>query len=460
MRDWTRILVSIAAVCVVGSCANGGIGGSGGISGFGSIFVNGTEWFTDGSEITLDGVEGSEDDLKLGMIVTFKGHAVAPGVTARATHVAFDDAIQGPVANIQLASPDAAVLEILGRTVFVHRSATHFDDSEPGFGFDSLALDDVLEVSGHFDANGNIHATWLRLLTVGSTQVELEGTISNLAGNTSFEIGSITIEITPHTELVETDTLEDGLAVEVEGTLISPNTVSADRIAPPDGLPEGVGELSLEGIVTGFVGIENFQVLGQPIDATDAEFEPPDPSILGPGMLVQVDGKLVDGILIAKSVKFVEDEVEIRAEIALASDIDSGGNRITLLGVEVLLADEASLEDARNGIVPFGLEDLSAGDFVEVRGVSSPVTGLIATEVRRTDTQSILVRAPLSSADGNRLELSVLGIAIPVDEQTELAGSLAEFFASPPIGLVVEVTDESDSDDSAIDTATQIEVAE
>ena len=101
--------------------------------------------------------------------------------TATASSVSFDDAIQGPVSSISPVSATVKELTIFGQTVVVQQGVAVFDDSDPSFAFGTVALDDVLEVSGHVDGAGVINATWVRRLGVvelGQTAVELEGVIS------------------------------------------------------------------------------------------------------------------------------------------------------------------------------------------------------------------------------------------------------------------------------------------
>ena len=76
-------LLTAAFLVGVASCgggtqlAGGGIGGTGisqgAITGFGSIFVNGVEFNTSGATIIKDGNTVTQNDLKIGMVVTVDG---------------------------------------------------------------------------------------------------------------------------------------------------------------------------------------------------------------------------------------------------------------------------------------------------------------------------------------------------------------------------------------------------
>lgn len=304
--DAKRLISWLLATGLASHCGGGGIGGSGSVGGFGSVFVNGIEWFTDGAEVTLDGVPGSEGDLRLGMVVEVRGLPLPDDSMAEAVSIRFDDAIQGPVEAIAASSPATKTLDVLGRTVVLDASLTQFDDSDPTFAFGTVAVGDVLEVSGHVDGAGAIHATWVRRLgsvALGVTPVELEGVVSGLSAGEGFELGSVAIEIDSETDLSElAGVLADGLAVEVEGVLVEPALVLADRVGPTSSLPQEISDFSLEGIVSGFASLGDFRVAGQLVDASAALFVPADPSFVADGALVEVEGPIVDGVLIAEEV--------------------------------------------------------------------------------------------------------------------------------------------------------------
>ena len=109
----TLLLVVFIAACGGGSggggtVASGGIGGtgvtSGTVSGFGSVFVNGIEFETDGASRNVDDEtdisNGRDDDtvLGIGMVVTIIGTVNDDGVTGTAESIEYDDEVEGPVA--------------------------------------------------------------------------------------------------------------------------------------------------------------------------------------------------------------------------------------------------------------------------------------------------------------------------------------------------------------------------
>lgn len=125
------------------------------ITGFGSIFVNGTRFDTSAALFTVDDSPGAESDLAVGKVVTVIGSIDDDGLNGTATEVIFDDQVEGPIDSVDAAT---ATLVVLGQTVRVD-SETVFDDSIVPNGIEGLSAGEVVEVSGFNDADGTIVAT-------------------------------------------------------------------------------------------------------------------------------------------------------------------------------------------------------------------------------------------------------------------------------------------------------------
>ncbi len=319
--SWLAIVCLLACGQVEGnsggSLAEGGIGGSGISTGpivaFGSIFVNGIEWFVDESEIEIDEGIGREDDLRIGMVVRVEGEIDHTNNTGTARRVFFDDDLEGPVQSITPVGGDGSSkeLEVLGRRVLIEAHKTRFDEETgtSGFDFSTIALGDVVEISGLIDPDRVIHATYVELkgaVEFGATRVELKGVISGLAGGATFMIGGTTIHFDDATDISDLpDGVENDLYVEVEGILISAQEINAEEIEIEDEFDDDdPDEVSVTGFVWKFEGVDDFFVGNQGVDASTAEFEQGDASMLEDGVLIEVDGDVVDGVLIADEIGF------------------------------------------------------------------------------------------------------------------------------------------------------------
>ena len=188
----------------------------------------------------------------------------------------------------------------------------------PGFSYANIANDDVVEISGFFDASNVLNATYIKKTDDfdADSEVEFKGTadvslVDGAGSGDSFNLDGVTVNILDDADLSEVTggRVSNGMFVEAEGRLTSDNplTIDAFRIEQEDdGLEDDAGEAELEGFVSGFVDTSNFKVDGQPVDASEAEFEPAG-LVLTDGMKVEVEGTIEDGILNADKVKQEDD---------------------------------------------------------------------------------------------------------------------------------------------------------
>jgi hypothetical protein len=445
--------------------AGGGIGGTGlsqgPITGFGSIFVTGVEWDLSNAQIIVNDAPASENDLRLGMIVTVEGDFDAGGLGGSAVRVVFDAQIEGPIAAIvpDPADPDVARLGVLGRSVIVENGVTDFEDTT----FAGLALDDVIEVSGYVDADGAIRATRVKhegTLQLGITGVELEGLVQDRSGN-FFRIGSVEITFDAGTDLSHLPGgVPQGL-VEVEGTLIAQqpaDRIQASRIEAVQGLPDAE-EAEIEGLVSAFAGVASFRVAGQPVNASGATFEGGSAADLADGVRVEVEGAIAGGVLFAREVKLRGDEVRIRAEVAADGDVDPGGGTLDLLGIEVRV-DASTRFD---GVIQLG--EIRGGDFLEVQGAPVDTGAVLAERIKREEaTDDVELRGRVETIDAGAPSFTILGVLVPTDDQTgfDEVADQEEFYGVVQAGDLLEVTDydAGDGDATTIDVADEVEFEE
>lgn len=475
------LALTLLAMATAG-CSSGGGGESGGaaaattvtttasegpIAGFGSVIMNGVRWDTDSAEFEINGSPGSQSDLDVGMIVRVEGQRFADG-SARADRVIFESGLRGPVRRLENLGPDARALEIFGIRAIVSRADTVFDGTD----LDSLATDTVVDLSGFVNGNGELEATHLRLRSgpfVNVTEVKLFGTVSGLAGG-SFMIGTSEIRFDETTLLEDfgPDGLRDGLEVRVEGLLLANDAVGATEIeAPRRGRDDRFAEYEIQGVVSDFLSISDFRVAGQRVDASSAQFEPNDPALLRDGVRVEVEGPIdASGVLIAEEVKFRSNRVRIHAEVASDADVDVASDRIWLLGIPIDLDATTRVRDQRDDLDGFDLDDVRAGDFIEIRGVARSDGRVIATRFERDDHDDLLLRGPVDLIDEDNRIFTILGIEIATagftifeaDDGTLL--SEVEFYDRLRPGLVVGAKDEEDGDETDFDVANEVEIEE
>jgi len=362
----------------VGSGGTGTSFSSGTITGFGSVIVNGVHYDDDGADVFDDngGSRGS-DDLKLGMVVEITGsEIVTDPVTgerrATATSIRYSSELEGPVESIDLA---AGTLVILGQTVTVD-AKTVFDDDLIG-GLENLRVGDLVEVYGYLGTAGNYIATRIDDEDDADEDYKLYGVVSNLdAAASTFNIGDATIAYAGASELPSN--LADGQYVRVEVN-VTPNGsgqwVAQSVEIKSTSSDDDADEAELEGSITSIVSATVFTINGVSVDVSGIATLP---NGLAVGVRVEVEGALVDGVLVARKIELEDDDgdedegFEVEGTV---SALDTSAKTFVVRGVTVSYAGTVLYDDGSEA-------DLADGVLVEVKGeLSSDGNTLQALEI-------------------------------------------------------------------------------
>jgi len=467
-----------------GSVAGGGIGGtgltSGSITGFGSVFVNGIEFETDGASRTVDDVtdisNGRDDDrvLGIGMVVTIIGSVNDDGVTGTADSIEYDNEIEGPVTAAPVEDRDgiSKTFDIFNVTVMVDRNVTVFVATS----YDSLAQNDVLEVSGYFDVAGRLFATRVEkegVLDLGASEVEIKGEVNAFNGIDTFMLAGITVIFDGTTEFEDLPgTVMNGQFVEVEGTLDAATSITASRIELEDeDFGEDVDRISIEGIVTDFQGVTNFKVAGQWVNAENASFEPASlAATIADDDRVEVEGSITNGRLDAKEIE--QRGGDVRMSAVVVSKNNAAGT-VTLQfvpgqpAITVMTNSQTQIEDVRDEEEPFGVNGINAGDFLNVEGFVDGNGNVIASQIERDEVDNIVLRGsvdvPPTGGTTAAGVISILGVEIVTGGVTDFEDASdedmegADFFLQVRDGDLVEYTDYNEEGQSADGIANEVE---
>jgi hypothetical protein len=396
------------------------------IDGFGSIRVTGKQIDIKGAAITFGGKLGAEADLGVGMQVDVEVRVNDTTNEVRATHVEVETEITGPVDQQDVATNLAeGILLIAGQTVKLDGSTVFANISD----ITTLTPGQIVEVSGPRDANGAVHATRLELkanniddLPEGDDEIELKGTVSEL-GPSTFKIGDQVVDFTNATldpAITAAGGLSNGMVVEVKSdqALAADGSLVASSIELEDeGVMEAEGvEVTIEGLVTDFTSVANFDVVGQAVDASGAVFRRGTAADLALGRQVEVEGVMDENnILVAREVTFeLAKNVKIEGEVE-SKDTTSG--TVTALGIEVIVNNSTEMEDDRDEVKPFGLSDIAEGDRVEIKAFVDGDGNAVAAKLKREEAQTdgrVRLQGPVASANGN--VVTVLGATIDTTE--------------------------------------------
>ena len=366
------LLLTLWFVVPLISCSSsGGIGGSGmtsqgTVSEIGSIFVNGTEFDTSNAVVIVEGEEKGVGDgvvlnnLDVGKVVTVYGTRSEDGQRGVANRVTYNDNVEGPVESVIVRSATRKDIVVLGQTVIVN-VITRFKGV--GFTFDTIAVDDVVEVSGFADDTGAIWATFLE--RTDGLVFEVAGFVDNLnAGLKTFEINNLTVDYSAAdaSGLPGGVPVED-LFVEVGGVLAPTGELLADLIELGDQLEvENADEIELTGFVRDDTLAPGEFTLGNQVVRTVAAtiFVDGTAGDIASGQKLNAEGRLENGILYAREIEFWEpDQIEVEGLVAE----DASAPAQFTVGTQVVQTDVGTVyEDITPGEIVLGVR-------LEVKGV-------------------------------------------------------------------------------------------
>jgi hypothetical protein len=449
-----------------GSSQSAGVGGTGvttakgyvqgKVTGFGSIYVNGDKFNTDSSQFIVDGeVKANQMDanLQVGMVVRLEVETESGAYTGKALKVVYDAEIGGPVATAPVevggSGGSQKQFDIFNQNIIIDDTGTLFN----GTSFADITLDDVVEISGFRTSPTEIIATFVEktgLRELGVTEVELRGTIENLAVGppASFEINGIEITTDASTtKNVPNSVLVEDLYVEVEGIIQTANSVYAKEIEHEDeGFGDDVDEVRLQGIVSNYTSISNYEINGQAIDASQADLEPANAAmLLADGIEVEVEGDIVDGVLIAEELEIEESDAELESFVG---QVDVAGKWFSVRyptavpGSVVVRTDSGTVFEDEAGLNPvenMTIADLNmTTDYVKVEGQELN-DEVVASTVKRIDVEDARKLQGQVDVHEPGVSITILGVVYQVNSSTNYDPS--DVFVA---GDTVEIEDEAD----------------
>ena len=367
-----RSYAALAALLLAAACGGGGDMPTtqgraltqGTITGFGSIIVNGVRFDDSSAQVVDDdGQAHAGNDLKLGMNVEVESGDIDRGSSsAKASRVRFGAAIVGPVSTIS-ATTTPKTLTVLDQIVEVGAN-TVFDDSLVG-GIAAIKVGDVLEVHAPLDtASGHYLAKRIEP-EPGATVFKLRGVVASLdAAAKTFMIGGALIDFSgvmaPPANLAKGQTVRVRLqtARNAAGAWVAISIQAEEREM------EDQDEAEVRGTITDFTSTTSFSVNGLPVDASKAAF-PDGTAGIQKGAQVEVEGAIVNGVLVATKVQLEDEMNEQRDQNELhgtISALDTQAKTFVVRGVTVHYTTGTTVfEDGSEA-------DLANGKQVEVKG--------------------------------------------------------------------------------------------
>lgn len=459
LNKFTKCAVSLAMVGILTACGSGGDSNSnatnpsadrevstGTITGFGSVYINGTRYDTSGALIKSDDSELNDvTELKVGM----KASVTSDSSSQKASDVKYEEDVKGP-ADAEAADLKAAPFSVMGQVVSAD-DATVIDDSISM----PILPGDILEISGIRQADDSILATYIDKDALEVDKFKVIGNARSInTTDKTFMIGGLEVDYSSAdvSDLLSGNPV-DGQLLEVkdENRVYTPgsNMLLATKVEPFDTFTGNddsveVQKVEIETVIIEIVTAEeqfkipNFTVN---IDPQATVFRYGTAAELGVGSVVQIKAlRNAEGELDASRIKFKRNSTRMQASID-DNGVNVIDNELTVLGVTVKVNDNTDIEDDRDDVTPFDVSDMNDGDYLEIRGFTSVDGTFIANRLERDDFRDrVEIRSIATSIDAAAQSLEVLGITVTAGTGTQFndgASTAADFFASLTEGFSV-----------------------
>lgn len=403
----TRITV-IASLGILTACGGGGGASTGAstpppvsvspttltvgtINGFGSVIINGVRFDDSKAEVEFEHTEDRSGDdnggLRMGMQAEVRGSVLddSTGRHGEARHIHVEGQVRGPVTAVSAAATGSGgALTAMG----VNISA---DSKTILFGISAIAdlkSGDIVNVHGMRNTDGSIAATLIEKRT-SSVQYRSTGTIKNLnTGAKTFNVGTLIVKYDDSTVL-KSGALADGQLVRVRGASSSydNNNVSfkADQVKQVRPFDDsGLSEGEVKGLVADLSADKSsFTINGVKVSVTsNTQFLRGAQSNLSNGSIVEAEGSMSNGTLVARKVQF-EDSASSEMELELHGTISNFASSNGIMSFVV--HGQAIRTNSQTQILLRKVSSLADGVKVEVKGTEVINGELIALRVKDED---------------------------------------------------------------------------
>ncbi len=516
----TRTAGALAVMSTIGACSGGGgssspaqtsaptgptpVTASGVITGFSSVFVNGSRYEVAGDTVVaIDGdgeFVGDDSRLKVGMKVRIRASR-DDDADPVAERIEYDDDFKGPARNVMPSAENPALgsFGVLGQTVLVDGNTAFDDDVGDNDGDANIDIRDltlpgggelVVEVSGLPTADGILATRIDRVDAAGvpgtpDDEFEIKGFVDAVAEDgSSFDINGATFLVvagaggTEFEDGLRADASLVGVFVEVEADENGAGELIAVEVGREDDYDDDRDrEFEVEGILLSVDTVADPDVVvidGLTLQVNDAS------SLVGrEGSRVELEGVFdANGVLMLREFK-LEVENTVRIEDRVVS-VDPAGTVTTRLGVDIVptgdsrVEDDTAEDDDADRLTPSGfLDRVMIGGFIEARGYPNADRTVTwrRIELEDEDDQACELRGPVESIEGTSsasFSFVIQGVTIDVsqilsddgfegDDDADLGRQA--FFDNLEVGDVVEAESDEQGVGCQTGTLTAREVA-
>jgi len=429
------------------------------ITGFGSVYVNGVEYDTNGASYDVDDRNASDDSaLAVGMVVKVQGSVNADGRTGSASSVTYDDEVEGRVEDLATDAGDPSIktFTVMNTMVRVDQNSTNFDgEDDAAFSFETIMNGDNVEVSGEYDGDVLV-ASYVEKQDSADDDFEVKGTVTEYDDADHFVLvlkngSTLDVTLAAGAEIPSVGIANDQY-VEVEGTIPDPvgfpDSILATKVELEDDDhfgDEDEDEVEIKGMLNYNADTETWSVRDVVIAFNDnTEYKPESlmDSIAdgsAAGLTVEVEGFYLEEVLQVEEIELEEDELEFKAD---ATVLESTGPRdgsiqlsfgMAMGTVDVIVNSETMFRDDE-AMNHFDLDSIVDSAKVEVEARWADDGSIIASSLHLEDDMGYEIKGPLDAIDD--VSLTVLNVIFSVNENTFFENGV------PIDGDYVEVEDE------------------
>ncbi|MDP2559799.1 DUF5666 domain-containing protein [Psychrobium sp. 1_MG-2023] len=369
------------------------------VSGFGSVYVNGTRYDTSESKFTHNHQASAEASLNVGMQVTVTSLKADDNTSPMATSIEYLAHAQGGVTHIDLFNNSFV---ILGQT-YIANELTVFEDIT----FDQINLNSILEVSATENADGQFIATHIASSSEQDEQ-QVQGTITNLDSiKTTFTLGALTVD---YSQSEIDGELANGAIIEVKATNSPVNNILiADDIDVNEQTTQAGELLDITGIVKA-LSAQSLTVGQYQLSFNDdTEFTHGEKEELTVGTKVNLIAVTSgDNSAVIKKIQLDElTEIEISGHVELTSD-----DSFTLAGQNFTVNSFTQYEDDYLNNRQFNFKDITIGDYLEVDAYQV-TDGLLSQSIQRKaiETNTLDIDGAVDSFTETTITINKITIA-------------------------------------------------
>ncbi len=275
-----------------------------------SSFVNSKSFLVRGVPVDASGTgviftNGTVTNLGDGVAIKLKGAVVNDIVIPTSIEFVTTDEnkVRNFVGEVQSFVAGADTFKLMGVNMKLASTATFKNSDQTTSQKSEFGNSDKVQVKGAFEAGVFVvtEVVFGKGLTAVITRAEGGITTVDAAAGVFKINGTIVRTNTNTTFNSAISNLKTGTRVEVEGTLVNGELI-ARKVEFNDA--EDNVKASVRGEVSDYVSASNFRLNGQKVNAANAVFENGKITTIANGVQMEAKGKVVDGVLVADSVKF------------------------------------------------------------------------------------------------------------------------------------------------------------